>query len=170
MWIKPGIHLWILTWVSHELFNMQIRWDSTVNLKITCEFLHVWIHVWKISHVTSCLKYRSLLKWLTYLKGPIIRDIYVSYRGPIGLTLSYNIEKSCDLQAYLAYTCNIKEHWDFRCSNSPPSPSPPPKKKTLPPQFFFHNPLPPIFFHNPPPPPFFFFTTFPPLHCVLLYP
>ena len=151
MWIKPGIHLWILTWVSHELFNMQIRWDSTVNLIITCEYLHLWIHVWKISHVTSRLKYRSLLKWLTYLKGPIIRDIYVSYRGHIGLTHSYNIGKSCDLQAYLAYTCNIKEHWDFRRSNSPPPPPPL--------QFFFNTP-PHFVLHNTP------------LHyiCVLLYP
>ena len=164
MWIKPGIHLWILTWVSHELFNMQIRWDSTVNLKITCEFLHVWIHVWKISHVTSRLKYRSSLKWLTYFKGPIIRDIYVSYRrGPIGLTHSYNIGKTCYLQAYLAYTCNIKEHWDFRCFN-PPSPSPPQKKKS-PPNFFFTTPSPQFFFHNPPPH-FFFFTTPP---CIVYF-
>ena len=155
MWIKPGIHLWILTRVSHELFNMQIRWDSTVNLKITCEFLHVWIHVWKISLVTSCLKYWSLLKWLTYLliKGPIIRDIYVTYRGSIGLTHSSNIGKSCDLQAYLAYTCNIlKEHWDFRHSIPPP-----PKKKKF----------------NPPPPPPIFFSQHPtpfPLCILLQYP
>ena len=114
MWIKRSIHLWILKWVSHELFNMQIRWDSTVNLKITCEFLHVWIHLWKISHVTSRLKHLSLLKWSTYLKGPNIREIYVTYRGPIGLTHSYNIGKSCDLQAYFVYTYYIKEHWDFR--------------------------------------------------------
>ena len=165
MWIKPGIHLWILTWVSHELFNMQIRWDSTVNLKITCEFLHVWIHVWKISHVTSRLRYLSLLKWLTYLKGPIMRDIYVSYRGPIGLTHSYNIGKSCDLQAYLAYTCHIKEHWDFRRSNPPPH-SPPPKKS---PPNFFSQPPPPNFFFTTPPPIFFLHNT-PPLQCVLLYP
>ena len=134
--------------------------------KITCEFLHVWIHVWKISHVTSRLKYRSLLKWLTYLKGPIIRDIYVSYRGPIGLTLSYNIGKSCDLQAYLAYTCNIKEHWDFRCSNSPP-PHPPPQTPPPPPNFFFTTP--PFFFHNPPPPFFFLHNTPPPPHCIVYF-
>ena len=127
-------------------------------MRFNCEFEN---HMWISSRLNSRLKNFTcdftfeisiLIKWLTYLKGPIIRDIYVSYRGPyIGLTHSYNIGKRCDLQAYLAYiyTCNIKEHWDFRCSNSHPSPPHPPNPP--PPHFFPTTPLPPIFSSQHPP-------------------
>ena len=49
-----------------------------------------------------------LTKMIDIFKGPyyIIRDIHATYRDHIGLTHSYNIGESCNLQAlYLAYTC-----------------------------------------------------------------
>ena len=59
--------MWALTWVSHELFNMQIRWESQLK-KFNCDshlkishlrqetFFQVWFsHMWKF-HMWYCLQ------------------------------------------------------------------------------------------------------------------